>query len=133
MASILDSISRDTLLYFLRIAILICGYIVVRPLIEACFRRVMTPQETVDKLEKKKKQRQKSLADELLVDSAEEDADQDNDESNSHDHRSSTSKGEWGGTLRKRQKAKFMEAWEEEQARLAEEDELRELVDILED
>ena len=135
MLDFTDLISRDALLYFLRIAILICGYIVVRPLIEACFRRVMTSQETVDEREnanhKKQKQtqkpkpRQKSLAEELLVDSDEaEDMPDDEDTSDRH---------EWGGTLRRRQKARFMEVWEEEQARLAEEEELRELEDILED
>ena len=130
MDGVLESISHDTLHYFLRIAILICGYIVVRPLIEACFRRFMTPQDAVDKLGTKTP-RQKSLADELLVDSAEEDADQ-VDEESIHDT-NSRDKAEWGGSLRKQQKAKFMEAWEEEEARLAEEEELRELDDILED
>jgi hypothetical protein len=130
MLDFTDLFSRDALLYFLRIAILICGYVVIRPLIEACFRRVMTSQETVDKREKKmmqkQKPRQKSLADELLVDSdeAENAPDEDDDTSD---------RQEWGGTLRRRQKARFMEVWEEEQARLAEEEELRELEDILED
>ena len=124
--------SCDALLYFLRIAILICGYIVVRPVIEACFRRFMAPPEEMlgegkEETQKKQKQketpRQKSLAEELLVDS--DDAEDElNDTPSSH---------EWGGTLRKRQKARFKEVWEEEQARLAEEEELRELEDILED
>lgn len=124
--------SRDTLLYFLRIAILICGYIVVRPVIEACFRRFMAPPEAVlvegkERRQKTQKReetpRQKSLAEELLVHS--DDAEHElNDTPSSH---------EWGGTLRKRQKARFMEVWEEEQARLAEEEELRELADILEE
>ena len=124
--------SCDALLYFLRIAILICGYIVVRPVIEACFRRFMAPPEemlgegkegTQKKQKHKETPRQKSLAEELLVDS--DDAEDElNDTPSSH---------EWGGTLRKRQKARFKEVWEEEQARLAEEEELRELEDILED
>jgi len=121
MTDLGDLLSRDALLYFLRIAILILGYIVIRPLIEACFRRAMTPQEPVDELGKKQNIRQQSLADELLVDSEDELGDDD------------SGKAEWGGTLRKRQKAKFMEAWEDEQARLAEEEELRELEDLLED
>jgi hypothetical protein len=130
MLDFTDLFSRDALLYFLRIAILICGYVVIRPLIEACFRRVMTSQETVDKREKKmmqkQKPRQKSLADELLVDSDEAENAPDDDDDTSD-------RQEWGGTLRRRQKARFMEVWEEEQARLAEEEELRELEDILED
>ena len=73
----------------------------------------------------KEKPRQKSLADELLVDSDEaEDAPDEDD---------TPDRLEWGGTLRRRQKARVMEVWEEEQARLAEEEELRELEDILED
>ena len=76
-----------------------------------------------------KETRQKSLADELLVESDIEDLEENRD---IHDHRNSTSKAEWGGTIRKRQKARFMEAWEQEQVRLAEEEELRELEDILE-
>ena len=134
MLDFTDLFSRDALLYFLRIAILICGYVVIRPLIEACFRRVMTSQETVDKREKNKKKkqtakekpRQKSLAEELLVDSDEAEDASDEDDNIPDRH-------EWGGTLRRRQKASFMEVWEEEQARLAEEEELRELEDILED
>lgn len=132
MLDFTDLFSRDALLYFLRIAILICGYVVIRPLIEACFRRVMTSQETVDKREKNKKKqrqkqkpRQKSLAEELLVDSDEAE--------NASDEDDTPDRHEWGGTLRRRQKARFMEVWEEEQARLAEEEELRELEDILED
>ena len=74
----------------------------------------------------KEKPRQKSLAEELLVDSDEAEDALDEDDNIPDRH-------EWGGTLRRRQKARFMEVWEEEQARLAEEEELRELEDILED
>lgn len=134
MLDISDLFSRDNLLHFLRIAVLIYGYIVVRPFIEACFRRFMTSQETADKREKKKqKSSQKSLAEELLVDSEDAEYESDGPPGTRQEPKNSTSKGEWGGTIRKRQKAKFMEAWEEEQARLAEEEELRELEDILED
>jgi hypothetical protein len=121
------SAARDPLLYFLRIAILICGYIVVRPVIEACFRKFMAPaNQSPNKKQKQNKSErlpgQKSLADELLLDS--DDASDNVDTSNT---------AEWGGALRRRRKARFMEVWEEEQARLAEEEELRELEDILED
>jgi hypothetical protein len=126
---LLDSFSHDTLIYFLRIAVIILAYLVLRPLIEATFQRVMTPREPMYQ-SRTKETRQKSLADELLVESDIEELEENHD---IHDHRNSTSKAEWGGTMRKRQKARFMEAWEQEQARLAEEEELRELEDILED
>lgn len=126
---LLNSFPRDTVLYFLRIAIIILAYIVLRPLIEACFRRFMPRQETEYELETEKENRQKRLADELLFGSEDEELE---DILLTGDHRHSTSKDEWGGILRKRQKAKFMETWEKEQARLAEEEELRELNDILE-
>src|SRR5271154_3240000 len=124
----------------LRLIVLTGGYILLRPLIELCFRRLFATQSETQPQPahpQKPKSLGKCLADENITgDYAPTDNEDSKDNADIHVEPAPEVGWSWGDTTRRKQQAqrqKFMEYWEAEQARRAEEEDLADIEDLLED